>query len=367
MYRIVVVDDEKFARDIMCQSVERIPNVTICASLRNGKQAKEYLETHMADIIITDIRMPVMDGLELAKWIRNNNRQCEIILVSGYEDFEYARQAINFGVKCYLLKPFESDEISAVVNKLIQEKREKEKANLFSCMGHDFESEKMVQKWVQNPTLNIPEIIQKSQGTFLIIEENRNCPIGKNDLENAFRNVIKWTSPCNIVVYIGKKGWNYQFLVISKLEESSPDISMLEERMFQLIGYTFKILCAGIFTKPNDLILMMQGKTSKEDRLVSQVEQYVAEHMQEDISRDLVAAAVYMESSYFSRCFKNATGENFKDYLHNKRMEEAKRLLKKGLPVNKVRQLIGYADRSYFNKVFKQHTGVTPIEYRNKG
>ena len=84
--------------------------------LKNGKEALELIEEYHPDLLISDIKMPFMDGLELSKIIHDNYINTKIILFSGWDDFEYARTAISYGVSQYLMKPIDYDEITKTSN-----------------------------------------------------------------------------------------------------------------------------------------------------------------------------------------------------------------------------------------------------------
>ena len=123
MYRILVVDDEKIERkgvmflfkqmDIDCEIVEIV----------NGQVALEYLENNEVDILLTDVKMPHVDGMELIKQIkeRNLNPNMKIIIVSGYSDFEYAKLAVKLGVSDYILKPVDPKEFEPTLRKVLDE------------------------------------------------------------------------------------------------------------------------------------------------------------------------------------------------------------------------------------------------------
>ena len=97
----------------------------------NGKKALEKIEGEDPDIVITDIRMPVMNGLELIRHCKNGNREIRFIVISGYKEFEYARQALQYGVEYYLLKPIDAQVLHKTLQDVIQgleneDSREKE-------------------------------------------------------------------------------------------------------------------------------------------------------------------------------------------------------------------------------------------------
>ncbi|WP_028548828.1 response regulator transcription factor [Paenibacillus sp. UNC451MF] len=122
MYKIILIDDEDEVRE----GIKRKTNWTSCGfelvgDFVNGRDALESMEQLQPDIVITDICMPFMDGLELAERIAEQYRDVVVVIVTGYEDFEYAKQAIKLKVKDYLLKPVNSQEFTAFLLKMKQE------------------------------------------------------------------------------------------------------------------------------------------------------------------------------------------------------------------------------------------------------
>lgn len=105
MYKVLIVDDEEPARETFNYLIDwgKTP-FQICKFANNGKDALEKYELLKPDLIITDIQMPVMDGLELIKRIRERNKSQKFVILTCHEDFEYAREAIKLGVSDYLLK-----------------------------------------------------------------------------------------------------------------------------------------------------------------------------------------------------------------------------------------------------------------------
>ena len=102
---VLVVDDEPLPRKLISDRISKIPDVVLAASLSNGQSAKEYLLQHTVDMVITDIKMPVSDGLDLAEFVQQLDPLCTTVIISGYSEFEYAKKALQFGVQDYLLKP----------------------------------------------------------------------------------------------------------------------------------------------------------------------------------------------------------------------------------------------------------------------
>jgi two-component system, response regulator YesN len=122
MTNLLIVDDEP----IICQGlVATVPwqtiEVDVVAEAHNGAQAIDVLKEHEVDIVLTDVRMPKMDGLALAEYIQKEMPHVQVVMISGYDEFEYAQKAIRFGVKDYLLKPVNIDELLILIRQLIED------------------------------------------------------------------------------------------------------------------------------------------------------------------------------------------------------------------------------------------------------
>ncbi|MBU9728629.1 response regulator transcription factor [Diplocloster modestus] len=111
MIRTIILDDEKIIRKGIQKIIrENLPELEVTASLQNGRECLEYLEISGADLIISDIRMPYVDGLELLKTLRNRGQQTDVFLISGFDDFDYCRTALKYGAQDYLLKPIDKND-----------------------------------------------------------------------------------------------------------------------------------------------------------------------------------------------------------------------------------------------------------------
>jgi two-component system response regulator YesN len=120
MYRAIVVDDEEMIRNGMSRQIETMGlSIKVVAKAKDGVEALEQFHTYTPDILLMDINLPRIDGLECIRRIREMNQTCVIIIVSGYDEFEYARQAIKHNVDFYMLKPVEDDEFKTVIQQAI--------------------------------------------------------------------------------------------------------------------------------------------------------------------------------------------------------------------------------------------------------
>ena len=119
LYRIMLVDDEEEVRKAIIRKIawEQLGFVMV-GDAENGEDALEKLEQLEPDVVMTDIRMPYMDGLTLSARIRDKYPSLKILIFSGYDDFEYAKQAIKLNVTEYILKPVNGEELTQILNRI---------------------------------------------------------------------------------------------------------------------------------------------------------------------------------------------------------------------------------------------------------
>lgn len=119
MYRVLLVDDEEDVREGLVIEVDwEALDLRIVGLAENGREALEMAERVEPDIVVTDISMPFMDGLELARRLRERNPLVKVVILTGYDEFDYARQAVSLSVDEYLLKPFSAGHLTELLTRL---------------------------------------------------------------------------------------------------------------------------------------------------------------------------------------------------------------------------------------------------------
>lgn len=118
MYRLLIVDDESLTRLYIRQNISKLDEKwEMAGEASDGAEALQFLASNKVDLVITDIRMPVMDGLELCAKMYHKYPGQRTVILSGYDEFSYAQQAIRYGVDDYLLKPVVEEELQAALQK----------------------------------------------------------------------------------------------------------------------------------------------------------------------------------------------------------------------------------------------------------
>ncbi len=138
MYRVVIVDDEKIERNGIRFLLRQLGQTFDMKEFANGQAAYEWFQTHGADILLTDVKMPFMDGMELIRRVHERYPEMKIVIFSGFNEFEYAREALRYNVENYILKPVDPQEFEQTIRLVIQEleirreeKRKQEKDRTF--------------------------------------------------------------------------------------------------------------------------------------------------------------------------------------------------------------------------------------------
>lgn len=142
MYSILIVDDEKIEREGIKLLIERYNLGLIQHEAEDGQVALEYIQANHVDILITDIRMPFMDGLELIQKSKIINPTLKVIIFSAYGEFDYAKRAIGFHVNSYILKPILESEFLNVMTDVINDCKNGDETAKIGRKADDIDKEK---------------------------------------------------------------------------------------------------------------------------------------------------------------------------------------------------------------------------------
>jgi two-component system, response regulator YesN len=355
--RIVVVEDEALIREGICSIINSQNDMwTVVGTANNGQEGLELITTLKPDIILTDIKMPYIDGLELAGIIRERDSDTIIIIISGYADFSYAQQALKYNVLDFILKPSSAGEIVGVIQKA-QSIREKQEQNRRIIENNSTNLEFM--------TNLLQNLIYSQAMTDDAVEGNREKAIGK------IKEQIEKTGFWSLHAYVAEKILSDMFQgILSR---------MLNDKIITQEEYNGeKKASETLGGQPGDLNLLFEGYLnrlttlylgSKNDNklAIRKAAAFIRENYSREITLKVVADMVFLNYYYFSQLFKRETGMSFTEYLTQVRMEKAKELLKEvKYKTYEISHMLGYSSSKHFSAIFKKSFGLTPIEYRNK-
>lgn len=390
MSKIILVDDEAlFLNSVRKYITSFLPELEICGQFYNGEDALHYMMEHFVDIVITDICMPHMDGLQLAREICNRFPHCITIIVSGYSEFEYARTALKYNVLNYLLKPLDYRELQKCLSQAmaLSSSRQKlpsigmdlhqETIELFFVdllMGIISSAEELESKF---SSLQFPFPLNASQGNLLKIsihpqDMDFHWDYGIDKLEISLKNMLQLTFYGTPFYFVRKSGLDFYYIMIGSNSPEEQAIVKLEQATEELLHLKCVVTLHQHFATFYDFLSDKQPQTPKikraftDDTIILKAIDYIESHYAEDLSREMVADAVFLSPSYFSFQFKKKTGISFLDYLTNVRMQKAVELLKTRMKINDIAAAVGYQSRNRFFINFRQYTGYAPTEYRKK-
>lgn len=207
MFRILIVDDERVEREGIRFLIEANHLCLETAEAENGRNALKYIESNRIDILFTDIKMPFMDGLELAEKAKKINPQIKIVIFSAFGEFDYARKAIENSVMSYVLKPIDISEFLELMDKLIRtckdeyDQRRKEE-EIFQGYLNDQEHQrsKMLYNLITEPVISEHFVLRIKdsgiafKGSILLMLVNANEKLfdrQNDELDNEFKHLIQ--------------------------------------------------------------------------------------------------------------------------------------------------------------------------------
>lgn len=369
-YSILLVDDENCARRLIEERIDKIPGVTVAASLPNGFSAQKYLYEHVVDMVITDIKMPLMDGLQLAAFLQEFSPACPKVLISGHEEFEYAKKAIQYGVKEYLLKPLQFRKIVEVVERCLKEVKERRERLLFPQYDiHEELERKLYQTFTkgEDAACWIKELDQliPYKGIVASIEPKEPGNRQKHELAAVYKNILRDGLPGHTVLRLGYTQEKYEFLIAPKEMGNHRLLKAVPEYLNRILAQPVKWTEISRVSSAQELAKLAVSLGGDEGSAQIKVAcRYMEENLGKAISRDAVAEQIFLSSSYFSHLFKQVMGVGYNEYLTELRVKKAKELLMQNVSVSDIAGIVGFQNARYFSSIFQKRTGYTPSEYR---
>lgn len=369
-YSILLVDDENCARTLLGERISKIPNVEVMASATNGMSAKKYLREHVVDMIFTDVNMPLMDGLELAAFAQTFAPSCPVVIISGYEEFAYARKAIQYGVKEYLLKPVTFGQIVEAVEKCCQEVDKMRDEFLLPHYNVYEELEQQLYKsFAKGETTDtwIPQLdmLLTQKATIVRIEPENVSDKKKEELSIIYKNILNDALSGQVVLRLGYTNEKYEYLVIQKSVEEHRSVKVIPEYLNRILENPIKWTEVCEVTSVRELEALTKNvEFTEKNEQIEAACRYMQENLDKMITRDEVASAVWLSPSYFSHLFKQTMGVGYNEYLTELRIKQAKQMLLRNVSVGDIAVSVGFRDARYFSNIFQNKTGFTPSEYR---
>ncbi|AIF45586.1 response regulator [Virgibacillus sp. SK37] len=466
--RIIIAEDELLERKAMKKFIEQnFAEMTVVGEAVNGRMAIELAEAKQPDVIFMDIKMPGINGLEAIREIHKQHPQTKFILVSAYDSFDYAKEAMQYGIKDYILKPGKKEEIVKAIMRIKKElETEKELQQQSRAM---LEERFLLQAMKQKGSEELHDMKQQlfpemKSGSFLVVTFSEKAD-GKRLME-VLPSICPYTFICRLsgeratvciladvvmekaelltlakkisnqlegAVYIGigfpvkrlaQLYLSYEQAYTASLQlaadrksnfsfpnEKEQDV-MLEHIVEGLLGLVEKgdgeeavrmfrqyqvqfpestleelyIKIKSLFMERDmelgvraysmlktteawcDFLLlscMHMQQLHQSKQYMEQAKHYIAEHYQEPLTLEKVAATVHLSTNYFSNIFKQERGETFTEYLAKIRMQQAKKLIESNqYTLKEISYMVGYNNPNYFSRVFRKHFNESPKQFQ---
>ncbi len=359
MIKMVIADDEWLIRESLHHGMDWAAlGIEVVGTAADGYEAIALIKTESPHLLVTDIRMPGLDGLALIGAAKEFAPNLKSIIISGFGEFEYAQRALKMGADDYLLKPIVDEDLMDIVHRLVcqvkaeeQTRREKVDSYLLNVIRGELKADKLIfeqyrlngdyavicwESAVENP-LEIEEVgIKSLTGGIVFISEAQKQ-------QRFFQQVDE--------LFVAKK-------VVGGCSAFSSDC----QDLYSLYKQAFMVKEQHKFSKAQGCLFHehLQSPINMEE-----VCQYIEGHYHEAISLQSLATKFFISDSYFSRIFKQHTGKNFIEYVTEYRMRIAQDLLVyAAMKTSEVSTAVGYTDQRYFSQIFKKHTGMTPSLYK---
>jgi two-component system response regulator YesN len=394
MYKLIIVDDETLALEQLVATVDwELFGFEIFSVFDDGAAALECLKKERIDLVLTDIRMPDVDGVEIAKYCYENLPDTLVAFISSYDSFEYARQAVRYNIMDYILKPFSYKQLTEMLehaemlldNKFgksfvsdeIQLQREKFFSDLFfgSIKNETTLKERLELIGLSERLSEAPAIMLNL--TVENFEEylKKTWKYGKDRLYSAIANISFEDTNSNIFCVMMYAYDSIRIIGIQK--EKKPALRSLAEKycerlsadLFEILMLKTKTEILKEFGALNDIIeesAFEMTEKSKEKNIKEQIMKYLKKNYQrDDISLTSLAEYMCYNKVYFCSYYRRHMNENFTTTLNRMRIEKAKELLKNpNIKASSIYSKVGYKSAPYFYKIFKSFVGKTPAEYQ---
>ena len=374
MYKVLFAEDELLVRLGLQNSIPWSKyEMEVAALADNGMEAYRLFEEIHPDILITDLRMEGMDGLELVKRVREIDKECAIVVISCLNDFETLRKLIPYNINAYVLKA--SISIDEVCNVLEQTKE------YLISIGRtakkvipDLEKpEDIISKYLLgDAVISLEDDFEIFEHLLLFsLEEENKDKINKLAMDFIYE-LVNRQIPGEMLVPLKDK----EFCVFYRSTEKKMDerIKRINNSIGDFLGVRFKITHSSRRKAENlkdwfDRAYVQQYEINIDENsgkaLIQKSIEYMQEHFRESLTLTDISRTIGLSVSYFSYLFKQETGKNYIEYLNEIRLlETMKDLMNTDEKVVVVAQKNGFQNLEYFSRYFKKQTGESPARWR---
>lgn len=376
MLKVILADDEPYIVQGLSLIIDwNQAGFEIIGTANNGQEALELIKSEDPDLIITDIRMPIMTGIELLEKVRSENiSDANFVILSGYNDFEYAKAAMKLGSIDYLLKPIDREELQAVLERVRETAKKRD--NVAPRKTVDT-TESFVKDFLQSleNSENDTDDISSSTEVRKDLMDNLLHAVETNQKEKISELAMELHDYfSHLEQHLVRLGINYVLFGLLHMAVGIDEDINQKEILTNIISSaldndinneTDSLKISDVLFEFSDYLVQLRGNQSQSS--LSLVEEDIRARYMENLTLKELGKKYYLNSAYLGQMFKKQYGESFKDYLNRVRMTKAEELLlNSDLKVRDIAEQVGYSDVDYFINRFILFAGCTPAKFRKQ-
>lgn len=393
MFKVLIADDEpKILHGLSSQIQKMDLNIGVCGLARDGIETLEMVMSLRPDILLLDICMPFCNGLEMLAKLGEQYNSMKVIVITGHEEFEYAKKALELAVFAFLLKPVDIQELQSCLNRAIQAlSREQSETRLRDyavmqlqkrkeILGEMFLRDAIRDEYTQEEILlycgqfdidpKVRYAMTLISGVIEISENPADELYLRYEVEGALG--AKFIAGPRSHLFSDGRGnvvWLYDRCDAGNLwlKERLPAILSQELRSPLRIEHA-EVPAFESLPDTYDALISLMFRSSQMSHFVADALNYIATaYAKPDLNLVEVAGVIGITPTYLSRLMKQEIGLSFNKYLTKTRINHAVKLMNKGLLLKDIALSVGYSSPYYFSTAFKKTLGSAPVEYRRSG
>lgn len=414
--KLLIVDDQQATLQAIAENISwGEEGFSIVETARNAMEARLSFRRQEPDVMLCDIEMPVETGIDLVRWVREQNYETRVIFLTCHAEFHYAQEAIALQASGYIVQPAPYHTIRSKVHEAVTDLQQEHQEQKLQELGTTYGTKQReigsslwrsyLQKAVDSRSLrNLPGLpIPEREGILILMRvihwntEKPAWPDGlmTSALQNMAAEIFENKSSC--VIAAGMLSDLFSIVIQPGPGQVLHEADLKSKLEYLLSAYTLYTPCtvsffvssscpvdqmqkawerlkrmqehdpteSGVFFEgqlqmsENDAAAMAEG----EQNVVQTIMDYIQENLWSEIRKEDITDLVHLNGDYVTRLFKKETGMSIKSYVIRQKMLEAQRLLRTTkLSVSNVAVQLGYNNFSHFSAQYKREFGITPAE-----
>ncbi len=401
---MVLVEDESFERTSLKDCIDwNLIGVQIVGEAANGSQGLAKVMELQPDIVLADVKMPVMDGIEMSRRIRSFAPEIKILFVSSYDDFEYAKQAVNLNVFAYITKPINEAELLQTVKRAADEVTQKAlEQKLYNRIQNNYrismnlarqalvnrlltgmpvnleDAANMELEWLCTPGVHLclllsfydakkSRLIDSAMDVF-----NRKCSqmcgrcINVCLSAGVMITIVLFSGPAEEQAVESFKQLLKQLFAERGCDDVQIEFAYENDQPVGPAQLYDRILRDSAWPAPQTVVEGTEKKKSRQ-QIVEEIEAIIHEKYNMSLTIESIARMIHFTPNYIGTTFKTMRKMSIGRYLTQVRLQKAEELLLNPLmQIGDIAMMCGYENITYFHTIFKKERGITPSEYRQK-